>query len=289
MRDPRVTSLRRVANSFGCASSTTQWPSASERAPAASGSAGCRHRRGRTSAWSRFRGCSRGSAAPAECWRSATRSPRRRISRRWFVPVVELVGVDLATRDVEGMESVEADVRELPFDGSLVRPGSARLDARARRGRQHRLRARRPRPTGMRACRLFASCAECSAGDGSVLVTVPLGEPGDHGWFRQEDERGWNRLFARAGFFVEEQEAYELTPDGWRAAPDFQRGGCSLRRARPRRLGSALLGASTRTPAPAHDAGRPGEDGAPEDETAPASGAECRPRQCLVPVAGVNS
>ena len=29
---------------------------------------------------------------------------------------VELVGVDLATRDVEGMETVVADVRELPFE-----------------------------------------------------------------------------------------------------------------------------------------------------------------------------
>ena len=58
--------------------------------------------------------------------------------------------------------------------------------------------------------------------DGSLLVTVPLGEPGDHGWFRQEDERGWTTLFARAGFFVEEIEAYELTAEGWRAAPDFR-------------------------------------------------------------------
>ena len=57
---------------------------------------------------------------------------------------------------------------------------------------------------------------------GSLLVTVPMGEPGDHGWFRQEDERGWTTLFARAGFFLEELELYELTPDGWRAAPDFR-------------------------------------------------------------------
>ena len=34
--------------------------------------------------------------------------------------------------------------------------------------------------------------------DGSLLITVPLGEPSDHGWFRQEDERGWTHLFARA-------------------------------------------------------------------------------------------
>jgi hypothetical protein len=30
------------------------------------------------------------------------------------------------------------------------------------------------------------------------------------------------RLFARAGYFVEERESYELSPDGWRATPDFR-------------------------------------------------------------------
>jgi hypothetical protein len=50
---------------------------------------------------------------------------------------------------------------------------------------------------------------------------VPLGEPEDYGWFRQEDVRGWTKLFTHAGFFVEEQEVYELTDDGWRAAPTF--------------------------------------------------------------------
>ncbi len=57
--------------------------------------------------------------------------------------------------------------------------------------------------------------------DGSLLVTVPVGEPEDYGWFRQEDTRGWIRRFARAGFFVEEAEVYELGVDGWRAAPTF--------------------------------------------------------------------
>jgi hypothetical protein len=58
--------------------------------------------------------------------------------------------------------------------------------------------------------------------DGSLLVTVPLGEPGDHGWFRQEDERGWLRMYARAGLFVEETETYELQSEGWRATRSFR-------------------------------------------------------------------
>jgi hypothetical protein len=57
---------------------------------------------------------------------------------------------------------------------------------------------------------------------GRLLVTVPLGEPGEHGWFRQDDVRGWTRLFSRAGLFVEEQEAYVLDDEGWHADPGFR-------------------------------------------------------------------
>ena len=56
---------------------------------------------------------------------------------------------------------------------------------------------------------------------GRLLITVPCGEPGDYGWFHQDDVRGWTRLFTHAGFFVEEQEIYELTEEGWRTAPEL--------------------------------------------------------------------
>ena len=134
---------------------------------------------------------------------------------------VELVGVDLAGRDVEGMERVEADVRDLPLPDASVDQallvstlehvgadnsgyGLAAEDAPASRADALRELGRVLRP-GAR-----------------LLVTVPLGEPGDHGWFRLDDVAGWTGLFASAGLFVEEQEAYELTADGWRAAPGFR-------------------------------------------------------------------
>ena len=137
---------------------------------------------------------------------------------------VDLVGVDLAHRDVEGMEAVEGDVRSLPLDDRSfdqvllvstlehvgadntvygVSSSAAELDKAGRL-------------TALRELRRVL------APGGSLLVTVPLGEPGDHGWFHQDDVRGWTRLFTRAGLFVEEQEAYELGEGGWAAAPGFR-------------------------------------------------------------------
>lgn len=137
---------------------------------------------------------------------------------------VELTGVDLATRDVDGMEAVEADVRELPFeDGSydqalLV----STLEHVGADNTVYGLAAEDDAASRVQALRELRRVLD---GDGSLLVTVPLGEPGDYGWFRQEDERGWLGLYAKAGFFAEEVEAYELTPEGWRAAPDFRADG----------------------------------------------------------------
>jgi SAM-dependent methyltransferase len=133
---------------------------------------------------------------------------------------VELVGADLARREVAGLDVVEADVRALPFpDGSFdqvllvstlehVGADNAVYGLEGDSDPEARLFALRELRRVLR-------------GDGSLLVTVPLGEPEDYGWFFQDDVRGWNRLYGRAGFFVSEQEAYELREEGWRAAPDF--------------------------------------------------------------------
>ena len=133
---------------------------------------------------------------------------------------VELVGVDLAARDVDGMETVLADVRELPFEdrsldqillvSTLEHVGADNAIYGLEGESDPRARVSALRELGRVLRR-----------DGSLLVTVPLGEPGDYGWFRQEDGEGWRALFGHAGFFVEEEETYELTPDGWRASPDF--------------------------------------------------------------------
>jgi len=134
---------------------------------------------------------------------------------------VELVGVDLAERDVEGMERVVADVRSLPLaDGSIDQVLLvSTLEHVGADNTGYGLEAESD--PGSRADALRELGRVLGSG-GSLLVTVPLGEPGDHGWFRLDDVQGWNGLFASAGLFVEEQEAYELVEDGWRAAPAFR-------------------------------------------------------------------
>jgi SAM-dependent methyltransferase len=137
---------------------------------------------------------------------------------------VDLAGVDLAERDVEGLELVQADVRSLPFadrsfDQVLL---VSTLEHVGADNSVYGIEG--DRDDGAREAAL-RELARVLTRNGSLLVTVPLGEPEDHGWFRQDDERGWTSLFTRAGCFVEELELYELGPEGWRAASSFTAAG----------------------------------------------------------------
>jgi len=158
---------------------------------------------------------------------------------------VELVGVDLAPADVHGMETVEADVRDLPFpDGAFDQ--ALLVSTLEHVGADNTVYGLEADPEDEGDARLSAlrSLRRVLRGDGSLLCTVPLGEPENYGWFRQEDESGWMRLFTRAGFFVEERENYELLPEGWRASPDFD--GKSVRYGERGPAASAVLCADLR-------------------------------------------
>ena len=137
---------------------------------------------------------------------------------------VELVGADLAERDVDGMERHTADVRSLPLSDESVDQALlvSTLEHVGADNSGYGVAAEQDPESREQALR---ELARVIAGGGTLLVTVPLGEPGDRGWFRLDDLGGWNRLFAAAGLFVEEQEAYELGEQGWRAAPAFRAAG----------------------------------------------------------------
>ena len=133
---------------------------------------------------------------------------------------VELVGVDLAERDVDGMERLVADVRSLPLPDASVDQALlvSTLEHVGADNSGYGVDAETSPESRVDALRELGRILRR---DGRLLVTVPLGEPGEHGWFRLDDVGGWNGMFASAGLFVEEQEAYELGPDGWRPAPAF--------------------------------------------------------------------
>jgi SAM-dependent methyltransferase len=136
----------------------------------------------------------------------------------------ELVGVDLASADVPGLTGVQADVRDLPFDDGafdLVLCVST-LEHVGADNTGYGLDAQEDgasRATALRELRRVL------AADGRLLITVPCGEPGEYGWFHQDDVHGWTKLCTAAGFFVEEQEIYELTEEGWRASPELDTSG----------------------------------------------------------------
>ncbi len=134
---------------------------------------------------------------------------------------VELVGVDLAEREVDGMERLVADVRSLPLpDGSLdLALLVSTLEHVGADNSGYGLPVEDDPASRVEALRELGRVV---GRDGRLLVTVPLGEPADRGWLRLDDIAGWNDLYATAGLFVEEQEAYQLGPEGWRAAPAFR-------------------------------------------------------------------
>ena len=132
----------------------------------------------------------------------------------------ELVGVDLAETEVPGFETVVADARDLPFpDASFDQV--LLVSTLEHIGADNELYGSQGSPDDKGRASALRELRRILRPDGSLLVTVPLGEPGDYGWFRQEDTTGWTRLFTDAGYFIEEQEAYELGDDGWRSAPIF--------------------------------------------------------------------
>lgn len=133
----------------------------------------------------------------------------------------EVVGVDLAAADVPDIRCVVADVRELPFsDGELdVAICISTLEHIGRDNRVYGLAAEQDHEGPL------AALKELRRVSARVLLSVPTGERDELDWLLQLPPDEWLELFERAGFLVFEHEVYELGPDGWRSAPDFDPAG----------------------------------------------------------------
>jgi SAM-dependent methyltransferase len=125
-----------------------------------------------------------------------------------------LVGVDPADMSVAGIESVTADVRDLPFRADsfdLVFCVST-LEHIGRDNRVYGLADERS-TSGMDEG--LAELARVLKGAGRILLTVPCGDLKDHGWFVQLPPDDWRRVFSGAGFRVAGEEIYARTEDSW--------------------------------------------------------------------------
>jgi hypothetical protein len=130
----------------------------------------------------------------------------------------ELVAVDIAEAVVPGVKRVQADVRSLPLERNsfdVVFCISTLEHVGVDDDRYGR---------GLASGGIDDALSELRRVGGRVLVTVPCGEPGDYGWFVQDEPNGWRGRFRDAGFLVFEDEVYELTSEGWRAAESMAAG-----------------------------------------------------------------
>jgi SAM-dependent methyltransferase len=125
-----------------------------------------------------------------------------------------LVGVGLAARDVPGIETVTADLRDLPFadDSFDVIASVSTIEHVGLDNSVHGQTGSRD-PFGM-VVALEEFARVCKPG-GSVLITVPVGVGEDHGPFVQQPAVAWLELFGEAGLIAREHEIYELGPKGW--------------------------------------------------------------------------
>ena len=161
--------------------------------------------------------------------------------------VPELTGVDLVAGVVPGLTSVQADLRDLPFENGAfdVAIAISTLEHVGRDNTQYGLASEHDEAS------LDAALRELRRVSARLLVTVPTGA----GELLAEQAvftpRQWIERFERAGLLVWEDELYELGADGWRSArelsPDLRYGergpGASAvlcAELRPRRISARL-------------------------------------------------
>jgi SAM-dependent methyltransferase len=128
-----------------------------------------------------------------------------------------LVGVDLATADVPGLQPVVADVRALPFSDASFDLAFciSTLEHVGRDNEVYDVDAERDDAGDEAALR---ELHRVLTKNGRLIVSVPTGVPDDQGWQVQRTPEDWVDVFERSGFLVYEDELYLRAANGWRRA-----------------------------------------------------------------------
>jgi SAM-dependent methyltransferase len=140
--------------------------------------------------------------------------------------VDELVGVDLAERDVPGMRSVVADLRALPFDDGAFDVVLC-VSTLEHVGWDNSIYGQSVEQDSSGMLTALRELRRVTVPAGRILMTVPCGVEEHHGWLVQRSPSSWRQLFESAALHIAEQETYELRPGGWRTVdgdPDVHYG-----------------------------------------------------------------
>ena len=131
----------------------------------------------------------------------------------------DVTGVDLVLADVPGVRSVQADLRDLPFEEEEfdVAIAISTLEHVGRDNTQYGLGSEE-------ADTLDAALRELRRVAKRVLVTVPTGERELLAEQSVYEPSEWVDRFNRAGYLIFEDELYELGAYGWRSVPELTPG-----------------------------------------------------------------
>jgi SAM-dependent methyltransferase len=129
----------------------------------------------------------------------------------------ELVGVDLAERDVPGMTTVRADVRRLPFGARSFDAVFcvSTLEHVGGDNTRYELTAEQDPEAPLEALR---ELRRVTARGGKIFVTVPVGSTTEE-WFLRQPADAWRRWFRKADLYVYDEEVYVREDDAWRHGP----------------------------------------------------------------------
>jgi hypothetical protein len=131
----------------------------------------------------------------------------------------DVTGVDLVVAEVPGVTSVQADLRDLPFESESFDVAIA-ISTLEHVGRDNTQYGLAPEENDT----LDAALRELRRVASRVLVTVPTGERELLPEQSVYEPSEWVDRFSRAGFVVFEDELYELAQEGWRSVPELTPG-----------------------------------------------------------------